>query len=135
MWSAAARSRRSAIVHSAHAGRGDRDVGLRESGSQFRRKDGQFELIFAPLQAFDQTMERPDIVRMLRATLYPAAKAKIVAIDLLGLRIMALLHQQCREGVTRRMHPCPGLGVTQIVVPANGLPQMLVGFLVIALVI
>ena len=46
---------------------------------------------------------------------------------------MALLHQKCRKGVTRRMHPRPRLGVGKIVVKLDRMPQMGVGFFMPAL--
>ena len=63
------------------------------------------------------------------------AQAQIVAIDLLGFLVVALLRKQRRQGMARRMHPRPGLYVLEIVVAANALAQMLVGGFVVALVV
>ena len=64
-----------------------------------------------------------------------ALKPKILAIDLFGFFVVALFRKQGRQGVTRWMHPCPGLYVLEIVVAANALPQMLVGGFVVAFVV
>src|ERR1700752_2418229 len=72
---------------------------------------------------------------MLRATLYFAAETQVVAIGLLGLDKMTLLHQECSERMTWRMHPSPGFCVSQIVIATHGLAQVDKGLLVIALVI
>lgn len=82
-----------------------------------------------PLQAFDQAVQRPDIVRMLGA-LHRAAQAQIVAIDLLGLRRMALVEQQCGQRMARRMHPGPRLGVGEVVVELDRAAQVIVSLVV-----
>ena len=71
-------------------------------------------------------MQGPNIVRVLCATLYPATQAQIVAIHLFRFHHMALLQQQRRKCVPRRVHPRPRFGVGQIVVPTYGFPQMLI---------
>ena len=43
------------------------------------------------LQAFHQPVQGPDIIGVLRATLYPAAQPQIIAIHLFRFRDMALL--------------------------------------------
>src|SRR6516162_8688767 len=48
---------------------------------------------------------------------------------------MALLQQQRRKCVPRRVHPRPRFGVGQIAVPAYGFPQMVVAEVVVASVI
>ena len=83
----------------AHAGRGDRHVDLGQGRGELRFESRQLPGLAASLQAFDQTVQRPDIVGMLGAALDPAAEAKIVAIDGFGLAMMALLHQQRGQGV------------------------------------
>lgn len=50
------------------------------SESKFRLQDRQLLALAAPLQVFDQPVQRPDIVRMLGAALHGAAEAQIVAI-------------------------------------------------------
>src|SRR6202023_4088332 len=94
--------------------------------------DRQLHLITAPLEALDETMLRPDVVGELSATLDLAAQPQIIAINLLGLLVMSLLHQQARERMPWGAHPGPGLDVLEIIVAAEALPRVLVGLLVIA---
>ena len=46
------------------------------------------------LQTFRQTVERPNIIRVLCTPLSSTAQSQILATDLLGLAVMALLSQQ-----------------------------------------
>jgi hypothetical protein len=46
------------------------------------------------LQTFRQTVERPNIIRVLCTPLNSTAQSQIVATDLLSLAVMALLSQQ-----------------------------------------
>jgi hypothetical protein len=92
-------------------------------------------LVAALPETFYQAVQRPDIVRMLGTPLNPAAQAQIVATDLLGLDVMALLSQQGRQRMPRRMHPGPRLDVLQIVVAIDRLPQMGIAKLMIASVV
>ena len=89
----------------------------------------------ALLQALGKALQRPDIVRMLRTTLDSAAQAEIVAVDLLGLAVVALFGKQGRQRMPRRMHPGPRLDVFQVVVPIDGFPQMGIAAFMIAFVI
>ena len=69
-------------------------------------------------------MQCPDIVRMLRAPLDPAAQAKILAVDLLRFLKVALFDKKSAQRVPRRMHPGPRLVVRQRVVPPDALSKV-----------
>src|SRR5579871_4379039 len=99
-----------------HAGRGDRYVDPFQRRGELGLEGRKLPRLATPLQAFDQTVQGPDVVGMLGAALDPAAQAEIVAIDGFGLVMMALLHQQRGQGMARWMHPGPRFGVVQIVV-------------------
>jgi hypothetical protein len=56
--------------------------------------DSQLFDLVTLLQTFRQTVERPNIIRVLCTPLNSTAQSQIVAIDLLSLAVMALLSQQ-----------------------------------------
>src|ERR1700759_1135481 len=60
----------------AHAGRGDRHIDLGQGRSELGFEGRQFLCLAAPLQAFDQAVQRPDIVGMLGTALDPPAQAE-----------------------------------------------------------
>ncbi len=120
-------------VDPAQTRRRDRDVRQGEGRRELRlQAPGSILLVTAALQAFDQPVQRPHIVRMLGAALDVAAEAEVVAVDLLGFLDMALIQKQGRERVARRMHPGPRLGVGEIIVERDGLAQMPEGLVVLA---
>ena len=119
----------------AHAGRGDRHVDLGQGRGELRFESRQPLRLAAPLQAFDQTVQRPDIVGMLGAALDPPAQAKIVAIDFFSLGVVTLLHQQRGQRVAGRVHPGPWLGVIETVVAVHRLAETGVGLFVVAPVV
>jgi hypothetical protein len=77
-------------------------------------------------------MQRPHIVRVLGGALHRAAQAEIVAIALLGFFTMALVEKQGGQRMARRGHPRPMLGLGQIVVKLDRLPQVGVGLFMLA---
>ncbi len=76
--------------HSTHAGGRNGYVGPCYRGVKLSLNRDELLIFAAPLQALGQTMKRPDIVRMLRAALDPAAQTQIVAVDLFGLLELSL---------------------------------------------
>ncbi len=54
---------------------------------------GQFGLLAAPPEAFDQSVKSPYVVGMLGAALNPAAQSEVVTIDLFRLGKIPLLGQ------------------------------------------
>jgi len=48
---------------------------------------------------------------------------------------MPLIEEKSGQGMTRGMHPCPRLGVGQVVIKLDGTAELPVGFFVTALMI
>jgi hypothetical protein len=113
--------------HSTHARGVDRHVRKGHRRGKLSLHDLQFVELATLLQTFRQTMERPNIIRVLCTSLNSSAQAQIVATDLFSLAVMALLGQQSCKRMPRWMHPGPRLDVFQIVVSIDGFPQMSVG--------
>ena len=102
--------------------------GKREPFLKFR----QFAQRFAPLQTFDQSMQRPDIVGMLCASLNFAGQTKIFAICLLGFGAVTLLRQKSSQSMPRWMHPRPRFVILEIVIERNTLAQINISLLMVA---
>jgi hypothetical protein len=120
---------------STHAGRRDWHIrGALCSGEpllQFRKL-----LRVVPFQqAFNQAMQSPDVVRVLRAALNVGIQAEIIAVNTLGLFDVASLQKKGRKRMARGMHPCPRLDVFEVVVPTHTLPQMPKGQFEVSLVV
>ena len=77
----------------AHAGRGDRNVRLLQGRGKLQPQGGKLPGLTAPLQAFDEAVQGPDIIGVLRATLYPAAQPQIIAIHRYSVAIAAFGRQ------------------------------------------
>jgi hypothetical protein len=77
-------------------------------------------------------MQRPNIVRMLRASLNVAAQAQIIATDSLGLVVVTLFRQESRKCMPGRVHPSPRFNVLEVIVSSNALSQVGVTQFVIA---
>jgi hypothetical protein len=121
--------------HSTHARGLDRHVRKGHRRRKLSLHDSQLFDLATPLQAFRQTVECPNIIRVLCTPLNSSAQAQIVATDLLSLAVMALLGQQSCKRMPRWMHPCPRLDVLQIVVSIDCFPQMSIGKFMIAFVV
>ena len=95
----------------------------------------QFFRVATHPQAFDKTVQGPDIARMLGAAQERVAQAQVFPVGPLGLVMAALLGKEGGKGVARRMHPGPGLGIFKIVVAADALAQMRERLVMVPLVI
>ena len=113
----------------------DRHIRLGQRRRQLGLQRGQLFALATALQAFDQPVQRPHIVGVLGAALYLPAQAQIVPIDPFRLLDAPPIEQQRSQRMARRVHPRPRLGVGQIVVKLDRLPQMGVGLVISALVI
>ena len=69
-------------------------VSQRSCAHKLSLHDSQLFDIVTLLQTFRQTVERPNIIRVLCTPLNSTAQSQIVATDLLSLAVMALLSQQ-----------------------------------------
>ncbi|MFZ1150150.1 MAG: hypothetical protein WAR76_10510, partial [Xanthobacteraceae bacterium] len=94
-------------VYAAHAGRRDRYISLLHSLCELLLKFWQLVQLSTSLQAFYQSMQRPDVVGMLRASLNFAGQTKIVAIYFLGFGAVTPLRQKSSQSMPRWMHPRP----------------------------
>ena len=76
-------------------------VSQRSCAHKLSLHDSQLFDLVTLLQTFRQTVERPNIIRVLCTPLNSTAQSQIVATDLLSLAVMALLSQQsckCMRG-------------------------------------
>ena len=69
-------------------------VSQRSCAHKLSLPDSQLFDLVTPLQTFRQTVERPNIIRVLCTPLNSTAQSQIVATDLLSPGVMALLSQQ-----------------------------------------
>src|ERR1700676_1076746 len=69
-------------------------VSQRSCAHKLSLHDSQLFDLVTLLQTFRQTVERPNIIRVLCTPLNSTAQSQIVATDLLSLAVMALLSQQ-----------------------------------------
>jgi hypothetical protein len=83
-----------------------------------------FDRFAAPLQAFVQPVQAPDIGGMLEGTWQGLVKAQISSIHRLGLGKVSCIHQQGTKRVTGWLHPAPRLVVKHTVIQPDRRPQV-----------
>src|SRR5262249_22193700 len=119
-------------LHAAEAGGLYRHLRPRQRQVEALLDQGRLDPLTAPCQAFMQSVQAPEVVRMLTGPAELAIEAEIGPVNRFGLGDPSLLEQQRTEGVPRRLHPAPGLIVWQRVVEFDRPAQMAEGDLVIA---
>jgi hypothetical protein len=72
---------------------------------------------------------------VLYAPLDRTAQPKVVAIDLLGFGDLPLIEEKSGQGMPWGMHPCPRLGVGQVVIKLDGATELPVRLFVTAFMV
>ena len=62
-------------------------------------------------------------------------QTEVFAIRFFGLVVVTLLRQKSCQSVSRWMHPCPRFMIFEIIVETDALPQVNIGFAMVAAMI